>query len=280
MTYQEAINLRISTRTYSEVLPSNEILKQLENIINTPIDTPFGSKQAFCLVNLSNFETKNFKRFGTYGKIKNAKFFIVGTTMSSKESLIDYGYALEQIVLEMTKLGLSSCWLGGNFNKSMFEDSMSIESLGLIPSIIAFGYNLETNQSKRQRKDLSEILTVDDQKQTDALNTNYHSAFMNYRLSPSALNGQPWHLFHDTKTKTFDFYMKPSKLFIALSHTIRKGVMMNYIDVGIAMNHFALTFKEDNTSGHWYVKKSSKEHKGLEYIMTWEVSDYEQKDNN
>lgn len=269
MNYKEAIELRISTRAYSDTLPDSNTLKRLRELITEPIHTPNKTSPNFSIVDLSDLDTSEFKKYGTYGSIKNAKFFIVGSCKATKEALIDFGYALEHIVLNMTKMGLSTCWLGGNFNKALFENATSFKDQGVIPSILAFGYHLNPRTTGSKRKSAVELITIDQVPLSDNQTTAYDHAFKSFILSPSAMNGQPWRLNYDTVTGNIDFFMKPSLLFTALSHTIRKGINMNYIDLGIAMYHFESVLHEDHIPGQWFKKRPTPTVKSLEYIMTW-----------
>ena len=59
------------------------------------------------------------------------------------------------------------------------------------------------------------------------------------RLSPSAVNKQPWRVV--VSDNTVHFYLKRSKNFSGGS-----ALDMQKVDMGIALCHFALTAKENN----------------------------------
>lgn len=270
MTYTHAITSRYSTRAYADKAINKQTLNTIESLIHQTYETPFGTKPAFSMVNLTDLSEDDFKSFGTYGAIKNAKYFIVGTTIPSKEALIDYGYALEHIVLSLTQLNLATCWLGGNFDKSRFDQASGIDNLGIIPSILAFGHHLQPKNPSRKRKPVSELILQDKVPVITLEGHRHEKALQSFILSPSAINGQPWRLHHETQENQFNFFMKKSLLFTALSHTIRKGIQMNYLDLGIAMSHFHLSAFESGHKGTWIQLSKDHPNKSLEYIMTWQ----------
>ena len=140
MNYREVIRLRYSTRTFSNTMIDTTTIHNIQEMIKQPIETPFKNYPSFFIVNLTDLSEDEFKKYGTYGRIKNAKFFIVGSIKLTKEGLIDYGYSIENIVLKLTDMSFKTCWLGGNFNKSRFETSISLRNEEVIPAIIASGY--------------------------------------------------------------------------------------------------------------------------------------------
>jgi nitroreductase len=69
------------------------------------------------------------KGLGTYGFIKGATGFIMGTVGHSEKNLEDYGYVMERAILFATDIGLGTCWFGGTFTRSRFE--LTANELGL-----------------------------------------------------------------------------------------------------------------------------------------------------
>ena len=66
-------------------------------------------------------DTEALHGLGTYGFIRGASAFIVGAAAPGEGWLEDYGYAMEELVLLATDLGLGTCWLGGSFTRSSFS---------------------------------------------------------------------------------------------------------------------------------------------------------------
>ncbi|MDZ7838929.1 MAG: nitroreductase family protein [Actinomycetota bacterium] len=84
----------------------------------------FDCKLRFDFIDASDLNPDNLRNLGTYGIIKGAKYFIGGTINKNDKRnycLVDFGYVFEKIILFITDLGLGTCWLGGTFNKKVFQ---------------------------------------------------------------------------------------------------------------------------------------------------------------
>jgi len=137
---QSAIEVRKSTRTFQKIPLSSVDLGKISNCLNRSENLvgPFGNQFDFEL--LIEFEDREKEQIGTYGFIKNPQGYILGSSIIETESLFDYAFVLENIVLYLTTLGIGTCWLGGRFRK---QEAMSHLSLGeneIIPAITPVGY--------------------------------------------------------------------------------------------------------------------------------------------
>jgi len=47
-----------------------------------------------------------------------AQYFVAGTVRSVAFAEEDYGYLLEEIMLQLLDMGLGTCWLGGTFKRN------------------------------------------------------------------------------------------------------------------------------------------------------------------
>jgi len=154
---------RTSRRTFeSQDLPV-EVLDKIRNILEASVPGPLGSDLSFVLVN--KFSGSNQKlKLGTYGFIAGARYFIVGKAVPEMKSFLDYGYMFEKAILELTAMGLGTCWLGGTFDRAGFALSAGLENGRVIPAISPVGYAM-------QRKSIGERLV---------------------RLSAGSKNRKPW----------------------------------------------------------------------------------------
>ncbi|WP_455539327.1 nitroreductase family protein [Terrisporobacter sp.] len=260
----ELIKSRHSVRTYeNKQLPEN-IINQVKSYVNEINNTKgiFGEKIRIDIIekNDGNKETK----LGTYGVIKGANYYLVAAyDKNSKNGLYDLGYLLEKVVLYCTDLGFGTVWLGGTFNKGKFADAINLKDNESLPIVCPFG--IESNKktilakmmgaSSNKRKDFSSLFFKND------FNTplsyedaeKYGEVLENIRLSPSAVNKQPWKVIKEGNDL----------------HIYSDGkIEMNKIDMGIALCHLELTAKEKGIDGKFKILDNKASDK-FEYIISW-----------
>jgi hypothetical protein len=277
MAITEIIKKRFSCRTYSERSIEDKVLQEFLAIVNGIHTGPFGNQPNFRLIHLTSFTTQEAKKLGTYGIIKNARLFVVGTIKNGHLAMEDYGYCKETIILKATALGLGTCWLGGTFQSSNFALAVDLQKDELLPTVTPIGYPaLEKSFTERimrriagsdNRKPWSDIFFAGNfstpltQKQAGI----YAEAMENVRLSPSASNKQPWRVLYDAKQNIFHFFIAR-----AFSYKLMGVVSLQDIDLGIAMSHFALTLQERGIQGKWCVDSTALKEKTLDYIASWQ----------
>jgi Putative TM nitroreductase len=277
MVVTEIIKKRFSCRTYSERSLEDKVMQEFLTIVNDTHKGPFGNQPNFRLIHLPSFTIQEGKKLGTYGVIKNARLFLVGTIKNGHLAMEDYGYCKEEIILKATALGLGTCWLGGTFQSSNFARAVDLQKDELLPTVTPIGYPaLEKSFTERimrlvagsdNRKPWSDIFFAEyfptplTQKQAGI----YAEALENVRLAPSASNKQPWRVLYDAKLNIFHFFIAR-----AFSYKLMGKVSLQDIDLGIAMSHFALTLQELGIKGKWQIASNAPKEKSLDYIVSWQ----------
>ncbi|MBN1185891.1 MAG: hypothetical protein JXB49_26660 [Bacteroidales bacterium] len=209
-----------------------------------------------------------------YGMIQGHNNYVLGTSKSSIDSRVNYGYLLEKVVLKATEMGISTCWIG-YFDNSYFNET-SIEDGFEIPSIIIVGYSEDKqpyldkfvrfaiNASKRNSWDklffdykLKTPLSLEQVRK-------YYEPLEMVRLAPSSGNTQPWRVFFDKTENEFHFFKNP----ISKRYELRG---LHDIDMGIALSHFELTSLQTGLSGTWikHANEINNSIDDLHYIRTW-----------
>jgi nitroreductase len=273
----EIIKKRISCRTYSERPIEDKVLQEFSASINAVHTGPFGNQPKFKLIKLTSLPPQEWKKLGTYGVIKNAQIFLVGSIQNCHLAMEDYGYCKENLILQATKLGLGTCWLGGTFQISRFAQAIGLREGELLPTVSPVGYPAKqksfTERMMRwgagsdNRKPWSDIFFAENflRPLTQAQAGKYAEALENLRLAPSAGNKQPWRILQDAKQNTFHFYLSRAFGYNSLWH-----VSLQNIDMGIAICHFALTVQEIGLRGKWQIDAAAPKEKSLDYIVTWQ----------
>lgn len=96
------------------------------------------------------------------------------------------GITGQALVLEMTSLGLGSCWVSGNFRRSAVD--IPLVGREKVVAVIPFGHPAPQSAGDRKRKPLKE-LCLDDPAEWP--NWAFQAAEA-ARQAPSAINAQPW----------------------------------------------------------------------------------------
>ncbi len=202
---------------------------------------------------------------GSYGRIKNAPIWVIGISEEGPHHQQNFGYAMEQFILECTRQGLGTCWVGGFFKTSLLEEAVPKKGNELIECISPVGYAATRRIAERSmrllgglnsRKPLSERVFEGrwGKPATEYLasRNNLRQVFELARWAPSSSNHQPCH-----------YVVSDGRIVISvLPALLRKypgivadGKSMNYdfqgIDAGIAMAHVFLAARELGLPGQW-----------------------------
>jgi len=271
----DIIRKRSSKRDYQNITLSAEELNRIEQILDSLPAAPFATSANFRLIHKSIAASQKV-RLGTYGFIRGAQYFIIGKCLNKPESLIDYGFQMEWIILQMTDMDLGTCWLGGSFRKSEFAKLISFKDNEIIPAITPVGYSTESRSLRdrvirigagsNKRKPWSILFFENDwiQPLNRSKIGDYATVLEMVRLAPSASNRQPWRIIK--RDNAYDFYLqRPTGTYLRFS-----GTDLQRIDLGIAMCHFELTARELNLGGNWLFDNShEKLLENIEYILSW-----------
>ena len=277
MVVTEIIKKRFSCRTYSDKSIEDKVMQEFLTILNNAHKGPFSNDPSFKLIHLTSFTAQEAKKLGTYGVIKNANLFLVGTIKNGHLAMEDYGYCKEEIILKATALGLGTCWLGGTFQSSNFARAVDLQKDELLPTVTPVGYPaLEKRFAERMirlvagsdnRKAWSDIFFTGNFS-TPLAQTQagiYAEALENIRIAPSASNKQPWRILRDNTKPLFHFFLERSP-----KYKMMGLVSLQDVDMGIAMCHFDLTLQEMSIKGKWLVGSNHPKEKSLDYVASWQ----------
>ena len=182
---------------------------------------------------------------GSYGKITGAPsvlLFIADTTNDG--SLMAAGHASEAALLEATRLGLATCWVGGSFRSGAAASLVELGETERVVGVSPLGYPalrvVAGGSAKptipRKRKELSAI-AAGWEEWPDWARAGVTCA----RIAPSAFNRQPWR-FSRAADGAIAVAMDADRLHAGLSKRI---------DVGIAMLHFEVAALAMGARGVW-----------------------------
>lgn len=279
---QNTIKERYSVRIYRPEPVAEETRAALTSYLDTLHAGPFGTPLRFKLVAASEDDSASLRGLGTYGTIKNSTAFIVGTIQETEHALEEYGYAMEQAILQATALGLGTCWLGGSFTQSSFAGKIDKRKDEIVPAVTAAGYAADDSRTRdRGRKAADADHRLPWEKLFFAGNFDaplspvnagaYTEPLEMLRIGPSASNKQPWRVVQDGSRYHFYCQRTPGYGKGVWYFTLLRIADLQRVDIGIAMCHFELTARHLGLHGSWTSQDPAippVDEKTL-YIATW-----------
>lgn len=240
----------------------------------------FGSKMRFELVSPAEGGSNDKPlKLGTYGFIRGAKTFIVGVVEKGRQSLFDYGYAMEEIILFASSKQLATCWLGLTFS-SDFSKSVRCAEDELLPAISPIGYPAKSRRltekvmrlsvGARKRKPWSELFFSTETLGPvvmETLDDELRQSLEMVRLGPSASNKQPWRLFVEPSGEVVHFYLEPSPGYDKPSNPVQ----LQKLDMGIALCHLDFCLREFGRPGKIIEGPPEIGPADYEYCFTWKM---------
>jgi nitroreductase len=279
----EIIRERFSCRTFSPENIPQATLTKLQEYITAYRNGPLGSSLRFDLVASMHADSSALRDLGTYGTIQNPRAFIIGATGLDGHCLEDYGFAMEEIILYATELGLGTCWLGGFFTRSSFGKRIAVGDDEQIPAVAAMGLIGDPERAQKSiiRRMVGalnrlpwEELFYDkefDEPLTSQEAGIYETALEMVRWAPSASNRQPWRIIRIGNAWHFYLSRTPGYRRNLLARLMNFSDLQR-VDMGIAMCHFATTLQEMGITGQWKNEEPAivKPDPTTEYCVTWQ----------
>ncbi len=264
MDIEKIITERKSVRTFNpEHKISSKDIEILNNCISQ-VESPFGD--GFTIL-LKQFDLKGPQKPGTYGVITGASWYLL---MAINDSLphapLAAGYAMEQVVLKATEMGLGTCWMALTFKANDFSGSIKFPKGETLKIISPLGYAasrrkiLETltrvTLGSGNRLDMNKLFSEGQFGQPVLENSTFYNALQMMRLAPSAKNSQPWRAIAIGNTVYF-YYVKKSEASV--------------LDLGIALYHFDSVMKSEGKTGKWNYEGKFPSHPGYIPVVTYEL---------
>ncbi|MBH1941173.1 nitroreductase [Mobilitalea sibirica] len=224
MTDLEAIEKRCSRRSYlSTTIPTksqhllNEIIEQLNKQSGLSIQLIIDGSSSFQGVRKS------------YGMFSGVQSFIAMVGNSTDINLREkIGYYGELLILEATKLGLGTCWVGGTYDRkhcpckiNKNEELVCVITVGLVQEKQSFKEKAIYKLAHRGSKPL-EMLYYSD---TEEVPEWFLSGMKAVQKAPSAVNRQPVRFVYQAGE---------------VSASVKEVTKYELVDLGIAKVHFEI----------------------------------------
>lgn len=279
MELYDAIFYRRTIRNYSNKNINEPLMKEVKKICS---EITYLNKDLKITAHV--IERGHLIHFlmGKECKVK-APHYIVVSCNKGEDYLQNIGFAIEKIVLQLTTLGLGTCWLECDIKREDIEEFVYYEDEERVygrlhekkvlcedkeieeeiededeiekPCIaIAFGYAekeeklFELTDAHRRRKRIKHISKKMDRKWIKILNS--------VTVAPSIKNSQPW-MFYNYKNRIDVYEEKP-----------KKGLEdMSKVSMGIALRHFDMACKKYDIDVE-YQKSDAKKRLGKNYYIS------------
>ncbi len=248
MDILEAMEARRSVRTF-DGKPLGVEATEAINASMACATSPFDGEWA---MDLQRFDMRADLKPGTYGVIKGAStFMLLGFDDGNPMNAVAAGFAMEQVVIACTQMGLGTCWMGGTYKSSDFERVAHFPEKMDLHIVIPVGISTGEQRflerftrfvaNSKNRKPVNKLFFVGqwDSPLTDS--NQYYESLMMMRLAPSSTNSQPWRSI--VKGDIVHFYSKGAET-------------VHMVDVGIGMSHFDMTERYRDYVGRWFSDKS------------------------
>lgn len=283
MSVIELIKKRKSIRTYkNEILEDDTVTKLNLLISKINIRGPFKNEIRYELVLLDQEGIKNINSLINYGFIKGCPAFVAGIMDDNENYLVDFGYLMEDLILQTVELELDTCWLGGSLNTDAFKDRLKIKGRETLPAIFSLGLDAQRTRSYEsvirsslkgnKRKPWSQLFFLGTPQQPLDLEERdpYREVLEMVRIAPSACNKQPWRVVKEINSSTYHFYLVRDQIY-SKSLKLRKRSDLQKMDMGIAMYHFEQSALELGLKGNWISSEKGPQPKSrnFEYIISW-----------
>jgi Nitroreductase len=264
MELLEAMRVRRSVRTYLQKDIPQDLLESLVKSFNT------NERLSDLRVTLKPMRSETVAKamtglVGSYGSIKNAPLWAIGISQNGKHYQENFGFRMEQFILECTRAGLGTCWVGGFFKKSVLDQFVTKEKNEHIVCVSPVGYAADRRLSERSMRSLGGLNARKPLKErvfhgqwgnpaTEYLSSRKEllNVFELARWAPSASNLQPCHYVVDDKRILLTVL---TSLYRAYPKFITRdtGMSTNFqpVDAGIAMSHILLAARELGKAGGW-----------------------------
>ncbi len=218
MTLQEAIEARHSVRAYKDQPLSEDIVKQLEDII---VEL---NHEGQLHIQLVCHEPKAFQgMLAKYGKFRHVASYLVMAGKKSDDLDERIGYYGEHLVLLAQTLDLNTCWVGLSYSK--VPGTYVLEEGEKIACYIAIGYG-ETQGVSHKIKTVDQVSNA-----SDATPSWFRKGVEAALLAPTAVNQQKFS-FEYVGEENGRHKVRAKKGFSLVGYT--------QMDLGIAKYHFEI----------------------------------------
>lgn len=243
--WRDAAEARHSVRTFLQNPPEETVLRELRELTRR-LQSRAGRVEVIPSLEVDIF-TGLVGGYGKVGPSPAALLFIENGVGSWGPAGI--GYLGEVAVLEATRLGLGTCWVGGFFDPARAAHLVELADHERIAAVSPLG--LAARRPGLGDRALKAIARSHKRKAAEELATEGYEDWPEWaraavalaRLAPSAVNRQPWRFAMDEEGG--------ERLVVRLDEPNDKYRVPKRLDCGIAMTHVEVAVRAAGRQGYW-----------------------------
>jgi len=248
--FSRLVKARYSCRSFSgDPLPDkalarlNEAVTALNRITFPPLRLELFAS--------GRLRKENIFSTGTYGMIRRPAAYLAGVTRpQGRREWLEFGRAMQTVLMLATFLDVQSCWIGGIFDRRTMGRLLNLQGDEQVPAVLALGQaagrrTLRDRMVRRSargntRRPFGELFF--DERWGEPLDESAHplltTLLENLRQAPSASNRQPWRV--RVQEKDLLLYLVRTPGYQRLVPTVD----LQTIDMGIALSHLEWSARE------------------------------------
>lgn len=230
MDIMEVIKTRKSIRTFDKRKITNEDKEKLSSYIET-IQNPYDIPVDYVFLDSKEYDLSSPVIIGE-------DFYIAGKVPKTNNCEEAFGYSFEKMILYAWSIGIGTTWIGGTFDRTVFEKAADTKDDEYMMIATPVGYPSDTQSSVDI--ELREMINGDERLKKEEIffDENFSTPLVcddewidAVRWAPSAANRQPWRIVKDDNK--YHFYLEHTK-----GYTSPVDWDVQKIDIGIALFHF------------------------------------------
>jgi nitroreductase len=238
----DAIDARVSRRKYDGTPISPAVVTALQEVAET-----FGGDGVRAVIVADAPEAVFTKilggRLGGYGRVTGVRTCAV--LIGRGDADVAAGYLGEAVVLEATRLGVDSCWIGGSFDADVTTSLVRLAPQESVLAVIALGRAKDRPSLEEQSvwMMMGSRRRLPVEKIAEGIDSGWprwaRAAVEAARLAPSGGNQQPWRFALSAE----------GELVLRVDADAKYPSKM--MDCGIAMLHAEVGSRHAGVRGHW-----------------------------
>ncbi len=224
-------------------------LKKIKSVISSLTPLVSGNKFEHILLETPTDADRAAISGGMAFKDYKSPHILIPYISDGKHSLLDIGYRTEEFCVELTKLGIGTCYIGELGREDILISHFGLPAGARIGSVLFFGYPTENFLGKVVDNSIRSLIGSKkriplDELCVGCLPESFSEILEVAQVAPSAKNVQPWR-----------FKEGDGKLQI-LSPKTNPGYSnqeYKYFDVGICMSNISMLLREKGVTHSWKV---------------------------
>jgi len=189
------------------------------------------------------------RAIGGFGRLISPPHYLVPYIIGGMHALTDLGFRTQQIVLELWRQGIGTCYIGCVQNQKKVKSVFGLPLQACVGAFIAFGIP-DQNETHRLLRSISHLFTQSHRRAPlqDLFLDSSYQRLENYssilyqlleagRYAPSAMNAQPWRFNIEEELEVFAKINHGNRIY---------DLEQNYPlhDVGICMANMNIAARE------------------------------------